>query len=397
MADYRQEQPDNAQQPPQQEERTPGRGGLFLRRLGTLLVTALIVLGIVAVSMMGDGKTLDRVRRWLNYGSVAEEDRYTFAADANNRYGQIGEYLVVLSQNYIQFLEDSGTAYRTVEELGLSQPALDTGGGLAVACDVGAQNLFVVSPEETRLELSLPEGYGYISARLNDSGWLAVTSEKSGYRGAVTVYDNTQELVYEVDLSSQFVVDACVTDDCRSVVVVTYGEENGAFCTQLTWYDLTEEEPAQVASLANHVGFDLGQAGEVYVSVSDSEVAFVGGSGGVVGGYSFGGQYLQDYAFGDDFTALFLTRYQAGSIGTIVLLDSQGNLLGAMDISDEILDIDAAGDYLAVLQSNALVLYHRDLTEYSSLEDTDYASHVLMDGDGSAVVIGGNEAWRYLP
>ena len=397
MADYRQEQPDNAQQPPQQEERTPGRGGLFLRRLGTLLVTALIVLGIVAVSMMGDGKALDRVRRWLNYGSVAEEDRYTFAADANNRYGQIGEYLVVLSQNYIQFLEDSGTAYRTVEELGLSQPALDTGGGLAVAYDVGGQNLFVVSPEETRLELSLPEGYGYISARLNDSGWLAVTSEKSGYRGAVTVYNDTQELVYEVDLSSQFVVDACVTDDCRSVVVVTYGEENGAFCTQLTWYDLTEEEPAQVASLANHVGFDLGQAGEVYVSVSDSEVAFVGGSGGVVGGYSFGGQYLQDYAFGDDFTALFLTRYQAGSIGTIVLLDSQGNLLGAMDISDEILDIDAAGDYLAVLQSNALVLYHRDLTEYSSLEDTDYASHVLMDGDGSAVVIGGNEAWRYLP
>ena len=265
MADYRQEQPDNAQQPPQQEERTPGRGGLFLRRLGTLLVTALIVLGIVAVSMMGDGKTLDRVRRWLNYGSVAEEDRYTFAADANNRYGQIGEYLVVLSQNYIQFLEDSGTAYRTVEELGLSQPALDTGGGLAVAYDVGGQNLFVVSPEETRLELSLPEGYGYISARLNDSGWLAVTSEKSGYRGAVTVYDDTQELVYEVDLSSQFVVDACVTDDCRSVVVVTYGEENGAFCTQLTWYDLTEEEPAQVASLTNHVGFDLGQAGEVYV------------------------------------------------------------------------------------------------------------------------------------
>ena len=397
MADYRQEQPDNAQQPPQQEERTPGRGGLFLRRLGTLLVTALIVLGIVAVSMMGDGKTLDRVRRWLNYGSVAEEDRYTFAADANNRYGQIGEYLVVLSQNYIQFLEDSGTAYRTVEELGLSQPALDTGGGLAVAYDGGGQNLFVVSPEETRLELSLPEGYGYISARLNDSGWLAVTAEKSGYRGAVTVYNDTQELVYEVDLSSQFVIDACVTDDCRSVVVVTYGEENGAFCTQLTWYDLTEEEPAQVASLTNHVGFDLGQAGEVYVSVSDSEVAFVGGSGGVVGGYSFGGQYLQDYAFGDDFTALFLTRYQAGSIGTIVLLDSQGNLLGAMDISDEILDIDAAGDYLAVLQSNALVLYHRDLTEYSSLEDTDYASHVLMDGDGSAVVIGGNEAWRYLP
>ena len=66
-------------------------------------------------------------------------------------------------------------------------------------------------------------------------------------------------------------------------------------------------------------------------------------------------------------------------------------------IVDEILDIDAAGSYLAVLQSNALVLYGEDLTEAGRLEDTDYASHVLVDADGSALVIGGSSARRYLP
>ena len=403
MADYnKQEQPDMEEQPrqgdgTQEETRAPGRGGVFLRRMGTLLVTALIVLGIVAVSSMGSGNFLDRFRRWLNYGAGGEESAYLFAADSNNQYAQIGEYLVVLTQNYLQFLENSGTAYQSVEGLGLSQPVLDTGGGLAVAYDAGGQHLVVASPEGTQLELTLPEGYGYISARLNGSGWLAVTAEKSGYKGAVTVYNEALELVYEVDLSSQFVVDALVTEDCQSVLVVTYGEENGAFCTNLIRYHLASTEPEGRDALPNHVGFDLGRIGESYVSVSGSSVALVGEDGGAAGSYSFGGQYLQDYAFGGAFTALFLTRYQAGSVGTLVTLDSRGSVLGTMDVSDEILDIDAAGEYLAVLQSNALVLCTGDLTEVSRMENTGYASRVLMSEDGSALVIGGSSARRYLP
>ena len=397
--DYRQEQPDNGQpRPPQEEQKQTrsGGGGVFLRRLGTLLVTVLVVLGVVAVSMMGDGDPLDRLRRWLNYGAAAAEEQYLFAADPNNRYAQVDDYLVVLTQNYLQFLESSGTAYQSVEELGLSRPVLDTGGGLAVAYDAGGQNLCLASPEEVVLERPLSEGYGYISARLNGSGWLAAVSEKSGYRGSVAVYNAEQQQVYGVDLSSQFVVDALVTEDCRSVLVVTYGEAEGAFCTNLVRYDLTAEEPAATVALSNHVGFDLGQVEDTFISVSDSALAFVRGDSGA-GTYSFSGQYLQDYSFGGDFIALFLTRYQSGSIGTLVTLDSSGGVLGVLDVSDEILDIDAAGEYLAVLQSDALTLYGRDLTEISRLEDTDYAGHTLMTQDGSALVIGASSARRYLP
>ena len=400
MADYKQEQPDTGE--PRQtdgEERKPeqtGRGGVFLRRLGTFLVTALVVLGVVAVSMMGDGNPLDRLRRWLNYGAAAAQAEYLFAADANNQYALLDGYLVVLSQNYLQFLEDSGNAYRSVEELGLSNPVLDTGGGLALAYDAGGQNLVVASPEGAELELPLEEGYGYLSARLNGSGWLAAVSEKSGYKGSVTVYNQEHALVYEVDLSSQFVVDALVTEDCKSVLLVTYGEKDGAFCTNLVRYELTQEEPVSTAALTGFVCFDLCQMGEGLACVSDSALAFARGDR-MEGTYSFGGQYLQDYSFGGDFTAVFLTRYQSGSIGTLVTLDSRGNVLGVLDVGDEILDIDARGEYLAVLQSNVLTIYDRELTEYSRLTDTDYAGSVLMEEDGAALIIGSSSARRYLP
>ena len=61
------------------------------------------------------------------------------------------------------------------------------------------------------------------------------------------------------------------------------------------------------------------------------------------------------------------------------------------------LDLSAAGRYLAVLYSNKLVIYDRNLQECSVLEDVSSASRVLMRSDGSAVMAGTNAASLYLP
>lgn len=399
MDDFKQEQPE-LEQPDEEmtsQVEQPRRGRNFLSRLGILVVTILIVLGVVTVALLGEGNYLDRFRRWLNYGSATEENQYLFAADEHNRFGQIGEYLVLLNQNYLQFLSEDGTAYQAVEGVAMSQPALDVGKDTVVAYDVGGQNLLLASPEAVMMEQSLSGTYRYISARLNSKDWLAVTAEKSGYKGGVSVYNNEQELVYEADISSQFVIDAMVSEDCKSLIVVTLGEENGAFCTRLVRYNLDSTEPASVDVLTDHLSFDLGVVGSSYASVAEGELAFTTGTGSVAGIYSFGDLFLADYSLGEKYAAVLLNRYRAGSIGKLVTVDDRGQVIASMDVSDEILDISVAGDYLAVLQSNALVLYTQDLQVYSRLENTSYASRVLANADGSALVITNSSAWRYLP
>ena len=44
-----------------------------------------------------------------------------------------------------------------------------------------------------------------------------------------------------------------------------------------------------------------------------------------------------------------------------------------------------------------LVVYRRDLTEYARLESTDYAGQILVEEDGSVLLISGSAAWRFLP
>ena len=94
---------------------------------------------------------------------------------------------------------------------------------------------------------------------------------------------------------------------------------------------------------------------------------------------------------------MLLGKYQAGNICELTTFDQEGQEIASLEINEEVLDMSAAGGYLAVLYSDSLVIYNRDLEEHAQLVGTDYAGHVIMESDGTALVIAGTAAWRFLP
>ena len=101
---------------------------------------------------------------------------------------------------------------------------------------MGGQELRAYNNREQVFSLTLSEGYGLLSARPNQSGWLAVTAQQSRYKGVVTVYDNKFSPKMELRYSSDFLVDAALSEDSRQVAAVTMGQgdesfESGSFCT----------------------------------------------------------------------------------------------------------------------------------------------------------------------
>ena len=86
-----------------------------------------------------------------------------------------------------------------------------------------------------------------LSARVNDSGWLAVTAQQSGYKGSVTVYNvnsTSRKEIIQLNFSSVFVADAAVSPDSKTVAVITIGQENGSFFSQLLLYPVDSSEPS---------------------------------------------------------------------------------------------------------------------------------------------------------
>lgn len=79
-----------------------------------------------------------------------------------------------------------------------------------------------------------------VSASLNNSGMLAVTSQVSGTKGRVDVYTADGSTLAEVNAHRRFVADACVTEDGKSLSVVLMGQEDGTFVSDVSFYDLTQ-------------------------------------------------------------------------------------------------------------------------------------------------------------
>ena len=373
------------------------KGGL-LRRMGTLALVLCAVLAVVVLTTMEDGRHFASLRRWLMYGeSSGSRDVYVYAADPANRYGRVGDSLLVVSPNTAQMIGDDG-AIAFEQRLNMSSPQLTVGARQAAVCDVGGDTLYLMDQSGVRRTMSTEKGLCYYSARLNGSDYLAVTEQKSGYKATVSVYGSQGELKFHFDSYDNYISDAAVTEDCRSVVMVSLETQEGTFAARLLAYSLDTAEQIGSAVIRDGLALDIRCVKNRVLSLCDKRFVITSLDGETLLDRAYGNLYLHDYALsGDGFCALLLGRYQAGNICTLTTYDLDGKELASLPLTEEVLDISAAGSYLAVLYGNSVVVYNKDLTERARMEGTDYAGQVEMEDDGTVLLIAGASAWRFLP
>lgn len=373
--------------------------GKLLRRLGVVVLAAFAVIAVTVLTSMDNGRYLAALRRWLVYGDSREtRDAYSYAADPANRYGLLDESLLVVGSNAVRILQSDGTVASEISPLGMESPQLSVGSRLASVCDAGGDTLYILDQAGLRQTLTTERGLCYYAARLNGSDYLAVTEQKSGYKARVSVYDSSGTMIFNFDSYDNYISDAIVTEDCRSVVAVSLSSQGGVFASRLLVYDLERAELVDSCPIRDGLVYDLASRGDRVVSLCDTRLAITTLAGETLLDRSYGSLYLHDYALtGDDFCALLLGRYQAGNVCTLTTYGLDGSEIARLALTEEVLDMSAAGDYLAVLYGDSLVLYDRELQEHARLEGTGYAQQVQMEPNGTALVISGTSARRFMP
>lgn len=385
--------------PPAGDGGDAGKKKGLLRRLSTLLLVLCVVLVVVVLTAMEDGRHFASLRRWLVYGEgSAAKDVYVYAADPSSRYGRLGEdCLLVVTPNTAQMCQDDGAILYDVS-LNMASPQLSVGGQLAAVCDVGGDTLLVLDRSGVRRTLKTERGLVYYTARLNGGDYLAVTEQKSGYKASVSVYNASGDLAFHFDSYDNYISDAVVTGDCRSVVMVSLDTQDGAFASRLLVYDLESARLVSSTAVRDGLVMELACNGDRLLSLCDKRFTMTTLSGELLLDRPYGNLYLHDCALsGGDFCALLLGRYQAGNICTLTTYDLDGRELASLELTEEVLDMSAAGESLAVLYGESLVVYDRELQEKARLESTDYAGQVRMESDGAVLLISGTSAWRFLP
>ena len=396
MTDRREEE--NIREEIRRSQAAPRRG----KRVLTVILTLVVVLGVVVAAAWKDLSSLDSVRRLFSYNKVQQDEQgkaelYSFSNDRSNVFALLGDQLIIASTTNVSVLGSDGSIVCS-ENVKLTTPAIAVGGQTAAVYDIGGRSLLIFSASGLVRDMSGDLSGSILSVSLNSSDYMALNTEKSGYKSAVTMYDASGEKVLAFNSSEHYVIDATVLRDCKHMAAVTLGESGGSFANTVNIYSLGSDKPTAVNTLTGSLLLSTGSVAGTLACLTDEGLALFTAEGSLSGSYRYEYPYLRGQSLnGENFAALLLGRYRSGSAMKLVTVAQDGSTLASLDTTGEVLSMSAAGRYIAVLYSDSLVIYTPQLEEYARLDGTEYARSVLMRSDGTAVLVGSSSAWLYIP
>ena len=123
--------------------------------------------------------------------------------------------------------------------------------------------------------------------------------------------------------------------------------------------------------------------------LTDTEFIALNDDGSVKNSYDYSEYRLRDFSMdGDGYSVIFCQSYKENDRSNLVTVDDSGKMISRQEIVKEIIDVSASGQYIAVLYSDGLVIYDKNLKERSTYEIDSGAETVMMCSDGAAIVSG---------
>ena len=380
----------------------PKKKTSLLVRLLAFLLTLALLLGAVAAVVYRDRLNFDGIRRWFLYRSLEKSDSgqaesFRYESSGRGGFSSVGSDLLVWSTAGARLYSAGGVEYFS-DALSLNAPVADAWGDAALVYDAGGNTLRVYQDRALFFSLDTEQGHEILSARMGPGEMWTVVTRETGYKGVATVYDGSTPIT-AVQRSSRFLMDSILSDSGETVAVLSIGQTANTFESTLDLYSVSEgDEPFASFSLGNNAVLDLRRSGGSFWALGESALNIVAQDGASSASYSYGGQYLKDFDLGGDgFASLLLGKYRAGSSASLVTVDASGEVLGTLDLEEQVLDLAAAGRYVGVLTASGLTLYTRDLEIYQTLENTVGVQNVVLREDGTAFLVGNDTARLYIP
>lgn len=379
------------------EKKGPGKLLKLIGRLAALVVTIALVVGAVYLVVHRDEISIDSLRRHIAYrtGSSTVAQSITYTGNVNGSFASFQDGLLACSETQLQYYDRTGELI-VDEKVELAQPVVDVQDSYALVYDAGGTELYLLHNDQLKRNYTPAKNQQLLSARVHKDGWLTIVEQATGYKASVTVYNAEFQPVVTENISSSFITDAILSQDKKTLALVSIGEADTGFESTIIFYNVSDGAERSRCNLGSDVVLELewekdglwvmGEFG-AYLLVDEA----------ISASYTDTSRYLQGLSLGGDgFAALFYSKYQGGGTGSLTVFHTDSTNQ-SVSLNEEVLSVCACGDYLAVLTPSELTIYKSDLTVYAQVENTWSARRVLMRDDGSAMLVSTERASLYIP
>ena len=382
------------------ETKSPNKLQLALdwtkHNLRLVLVIAIFVFAVIAIVFiaLAGGNPLNRLRQIFSssqYGSIPIDSH------TSSGYAAFDDGLAVgtISGLFTYDIEGKETA---LAQNPMTVPQLRTGGNLVLACDIGGSAVCAIEAGHGEVYNEHLDGI-LLDGHVADDGAFCYAVSTQTTKTLLTVLDADQHNIFNWYSETAFIPQCAVSAGASHLVGVSLGQQSGIFESTAVIFSTTEEEPLAAVSLGNDYFVDLDfVTANSLCAVGEAGMHFFTLSGEQLGVYDYADTYLTHYDVqGDGFIALTTNKNRAGGQFTLTTLDTNGKQLSTLQVASPILDISAAGNYLAVLTEDDLTVYNARLKVCAQTSNDADATRVVARTNGTALMISDEAAILFAP
>ncbi len=361
----------------------------------------LIVLALIGVAFFAfaDNINTDGLSRVFTYFSSAKDDdgsisEISVSSDARNSYGQLNGNFVVADAGGVKLYSVNGQQIFS-HSLLMTRPVVKTGDELGIVYDIGGNTLLVFNKESVLK--TIETDYPVIDASISGD-WITLTTEESGYKALVTVYDKNLSACYMFYSADAYIIAAAASPDGHSVTAVSMKIIDSVFVTELLTYRLDSEEMYSSHRLEDQTALYFEYVSDTEMCVICEEKVFFVNEDGTSFSYDYSSTYLGGFDISSNGNvALVLNKNSVGTKCSLVSVAKDGTLLGSVDSNTELLSVSYEGDYVGALTAGQLNIYDDNLTPRLAVSDIAGAKKVFMQKDGTAFIVFGDRVKLYIP
>lgn len=283
-----------------------------------------------------------------NYNIIEKEDTtIPFPGADLAKFSSFQNGVVCVKSNYLCYIDKNGNKdweYTT----SISDPILSVNGHyIAVAANNSTQlNLY----KDDKLVYSLDAPNKIKDCSVSEKGDIALVTEKSAYKGAVSVFNKKGEEVFSWVSGVNYITSATVTKNRR--VSISLSSTENALTSYVMVFDIYDPEPLNGAEISDSLVYDINSFKNNTLSYSDNAVSSVSSDGNLIYSIRFDNMPISHIA--SDNNGWRAVSYTDNYLPYINIYDKNGKLRAGTQT-------ESVPDYVAIFKSHIVYNNGRDI------------------------------------
>lgn len=280
--------------------------------------------------------------------------------------------------------DKNGTEFQNTA-LGYREPVITANASNVMVYDSGGTGLMVTDSFSVLFETQMDDPI--ITARMNDSGYIAVVTEGDGYLAKVYVFDSSYREIYRYQSLSRYILDAVVTADQKGLAVSALNIDGSEILSEILYFKLSREEMQWTVSFGEEPCIQLSaKKNGTICGLFSWGMAALNTGGEEIGRYLLDNQVLQCYSLDDSSKNIFVTAAAENGDGTIVVCNEKGEVQDTVTLDYYAVRVDYCDMNIAVLGNQQCGVYKQSGSQLWESQP-ERAINIAFMGKNAVVII----------